>query len=162
MRAGKNAAFFEKFMKTSKIYLPWDGYHVDLSDIETITDCKEIVKLEKGIINKTSESNWAGQLLTFVRKMAINDYVLIPSDHSKLYCLAKIIGDYCFDDNEIDQLYHSHKIDILYKGIPGTLFPLEIKYSLGAYRTVFLVKREKDVLRIISEWKNGKSNGNNR
>lgn len=153
VRPGKSGAFFEKTLKNKKIYLPWDGYKLDLSTVNTIQDCRRIVKAEKGEINKVSESNWAGQLFVFARKMNKNDYVLIPSAYSKKYCLAKVVGDYCFNINEEDNLYHSRDIKLLCKDIPSSIFPIDIKYSLGAFRTIFLVKQEEDVIKIISFWK---------
>lgn len=44
--------------------------------------------------NRTSVATWVGQILDFVQKMQINNYILIPSKGSHMYTLATITGDY--------------------------------------------------------------------
>ena len=72
------------------------------------------------------------------------------------YCLAIIAGDYCFDKNEKDKLYHHRNIEILEKDIPKTAFSQQVIYSLGAFRTIFKAKHEDEILKIINKWKEGR------
>ena len=144
VRAGKKAIYFDKYMDDKKIYIPWDGYDVDLSAFNSYGDFKELVLKEKGDDNsRTSISNWTTQLFSFVREMRIGDSVLIPSEFSRSYCLAAINGEYVFDENENEKLYHSRSITIIEQNIPRDIFEQSIIYSLGAYRTIFHVKYEK-------------------
>jgi len=76
--------------------------------------------------------------------MRIGDSVLIPSEFSRSYCLAAINGEYVFDENENEKLYHSRSITIIEQNIPRDIFEQSIIYSLGAYRTIFHVKYEKN------------------
>ena len=153
IRAGQNALHYDKYIQNSKVYIPWDGYKIDLSEIKTRAEFKTVVEKEKGTNNRTSVSNWAGQLYTFTQGIEKGDLILIPSKGSHTFCLAKIKGDYSFDENEKDKLYHCRDIEILKKDIPKNIFSQSVIYSLGAFRTIFKAKRESEILKTINEWK---------
>ena len=153
MRAGQKALFLDKFLSANKIYLPWDGYCTSLENVETREDFRELVIKETGSTQRTSISNWAGQLYSFAKEMKVDDYLLIPQAFSRGYILAKIKGDYCFDEQDADSLYHSREIEVVQKDIPRDTFSQSIQYSLGAFRTLFKVKAEDEVLQTIMKWK---------
>lgn len=62
IRAGQNSGFYDKYLRTSRVYIPWDGYKFDLSSIKERADFRAVVEKEKKMDNRTSVSNWAGQL----------------------------------------------------------------------------------------------------
>lgn len=156
IRAGQNALYYDKFINDSKVYLPWDGYKMDLSKIETLADFRKVVEKEKQTDNCTSISNWASQLYAFTKLVKKGDSVLIPSKGSHTYCLAEIAGEYFFNRNDKDGLYHSREIVIKETGIPRELFPQAIVYSLGAFRTIFQAKDEEEIMKVIKRWKEEK------
>ena len=153
IRAGQNSGFYDKYLKASRVYIPWDGYKFDLSLVNERADFRTVVEKEKKTDNRTSVSNWAGQLYSFTNEMQKGDYVLIPSRGSISYCLAKITGEYRFDEKEPDKLYHSRPIEILLKDIPRDVFSQSVIYSLGAFRTIFKAKHEDEVMNTIKKWK---------
>ena len=67
-RAGKDSIFLDSFLKCSKIFLPWEGYKVDLSKFDTLQDYRNLVIKEKGELNRTTISNWSAQLFSFCRQ----------------------------------------------------------------------------------------------
>lgn len=153
IRAGQDSLHYDKYLETSKVYIPWDGYKLNLSNIKTRADFRTVVEKEKETDNRTSVSNWAGQLYSFTQEMEQGDNVLIPSKGSHSYCLAKIVGDYCFDPNDENKLYHSRSIEIIEKDIPKVIFAQSIIYSLGAFRTLFKVRYENEIMETINKWK---------
>ena len=153
IRAGQNALYYDKYILNSKVYVPWDGYQMDLSQIRTRADFRTVVEKEKGTDNRTSVSNWAGQLYTFTQEIKTGDLVLIPSKGSHTYCLAKIVSNYHFDKNEKDKLYHCRDIEILERDIPRDVFSQTVIYSLGAFRTIFKAKHEDEIMKTINKWK---------
>ncbi len=156
IRAGQSACYYDIYLENSKVYIPWDGYKMDLSKVKSRSDFRIIVEKEKETDNRTSVSNWAGQLYTFTKEIKIGDYILIPSKGSHSYCLAMTTGDYCFDLNEKKGLYHSRKIKIIYKGIPREIFSQSVIYSLGAFRTIFKANHEEEIMSTINSWKEGR------
>jgi len=94
-----------------------------------------------------------GQILDFVQKMQIDDYVLIPFKGSHTYTLAVITGDYEYNPDQCKCLQHSRSVRILIEGFPRDILSQHIQYSLGAFRTVFQVKYQEEILQAIEEWK---------
>ncbi len=47
IRAGQNALYYDKFIQNSKVYIPWDGYKLDLSEIKSRSDFRTVVEKEK-------------------------------------------------------------------------------------------------------------------
>jgi len=151
-RAGKNSCYIDRIISESKVFLPWDGYEVDLNLFLDREQFKALVKQERNVSNPTSISNWAGMLYSFVKEIELNDYVLIPEYKSHFYILGYVVGDYEYDEANT-ALHHSRDIKILDTHIPRDIFSQQIVYSLGAYRTVFKVKQPDEILRTISNWK---------
>ena len=143
-RAGISARYYDYYLDTSRIYLPWDGFCIDLSTVDTMEGFRQLVVSEKGTAARTSISNWAGQLNSFCNDMSVGDYVLIPYFRSKEYTFAKITGNYMFDPTNTEQLWHSREIEIIRTGISKSVFSQSLQYALGAFRTVFKLRTEKE------------------
>ena len=46
-RTGKRSVLIDYYLTTSKMYLPWDGFKCDLSELNTMVDFKNIVSYKK-------------------------------------------------------------------------------------------------------------------
>ena len=148
--------YMDDFLRNKRIYLPWEGYKVNLKQYPSRENMRDLVRQEKGEIARTSISNWSGQLFSFCWEMKKDDYVLIPQRDSRAYTLAKISGDYTFSDLNANGLCHSREIKVLMMNIPRAIFSQAMKYTLGAYRTVFKIKDEKELLTSITRFRNQK------
>lgn len=146
-RSGQKGCYFSKYIEERKIYLPWDGYDFDLSVFTSLEDFRTVVAKEKQTDNRTSISNWSSQLFVFSKQMQIGDYVMIPSTSSQSYAFARIISDYNYLHTET--LHHSRNIEIIKQDIPRMVFSKSVQYSLGAYRTIFQPRCEKEIVDII-------------
>lgn len=155
-RAGKNSIYLDTFLKTKKVYLPWEGFKVDLKQYSDREQLSKLVKAEKGDVARTSIANWSGQLYTFSQVMQVGDSVLIPHTGSRFYTLCKVTSDYNFCDSDENELWHSRDIEILVTDIPRDVFSQSMRYSLGAYRTVFKVKDEEELLTTITRYRKQK------
>ena len=144
--------YADYYLKSERIYIPWDGFKENLSLYKTREDMKALVIAEKGSVAKTSISNWAGQLYSFCWEMTIGDKVLVPYNNSKRFALVSIIGEYCFSPENENKLWHSRAIRILSSDIPANVFNQSIRYSLGAFRTIFRAKDEKKILELINQY----------
>lgn len=149
VRSGKAGIYYQKYINDCRIYLPWDGYHMDLSSYSSFTDYRDLVIKEKNPESDTSVSNWASQLYYFTHGIAIGDYVLIPGPRSLKYVLAVVTGSYEFCKDS--KLYHSRRIKIISQPIPRSIFTQRTQHSLGAFRTVFKVKQETEILTLANE-----------
>ena len=149
-RAGKKGCYYPDYINQNSIYLPWQGFNVDLSMKKTMPFYRELVKEQMNTDNRTSISNWSGQLFSFVNDMQVGDYVLIPSERGQVYTFAMISGDYVFNKENI--LHHQREISIIHKNLPRHIFEQKVLYSLGAYRTLFKAKYEIEILNAIEQY----------
>ena len=146
-RAGSNALYLNYFLDNLRIALPWEGYRIDLSELRTRDEFKQVVSMEKGEISSVSISNWGAQLYSLCCEMKIGDLVLIPGKQSHEYSLAIVVGEYMYLEKE--QFCHVRDIKIINEHIPSSIFTQTIRYSLGAVRTLFKVKHESEILEIL-------------
>jgi restriction system protein len=157
IRAGIESIYLPKFMNSGRIFLPWEGYKINFNGLETREDFKQLVIKEKGNQSRTTIANWAGMLFSFTKEMNVGDEVLVPARHSQTYCLANIIGEYEFNISDEDGLYHSRRIEVNTSDIPRNIFSQQVIYSLGAFRTIFRVKYEDEIVASITKWSKGVS-----
>lgn len=146
-RAGKESIHYDLFIENNRIYLPWEGFRQDLSNVTDASDYYKIVADEKKIDSRPKIASLACQLSFFSNQMAIGDYVLVPAKGSKTFTLCRVIGNYKYSPT--DELPHSRPIEILQSNIDKSIFPQKLQNSLGSFRTIFRVKDEKEVLKII-------------
>lgn len=151
-RTGQKAMYLTAFLQESKIYLVWNGFNVDFHSLNSKQEIRNLVSNEMGSNNHTSVSNWTGQLMAFYKEMRIGEYVVIPHAKSHDYTLAMIAGDYVFEKDSSTGLHHSRKITVVKVGVPKTAFTQSQIYSMGAYRTVFKVKHEEEILDVFQKW----------
>lgn len=152
-RAGQNGEYYQLLFDSKKLFLPWENFQVDLKNIVLMNDIKKIVSNEKGTENKTSISNWAGQLFAFVHNMKIGDLVMVPNKYSQNFTLVRINGEYEYYPSGFGELHHARSVDILIKNIPKEVFQQNVLYSMRAYRTLFKAKNETIILEQIKQWK---------
>ena len=155
-RAGVNSVYLNTFLSKHNVFLPWDGFKVDLRLYTDRDQIKKLVREEKGDVARTSISNWSGQLYSFCWEMKVGDYVLIPHKCSRSYTFGELTGDYAFCINDENELWHSREIRILVTDIPREIFSQSLQYSLGAYRTIFKVRDEEELLATITRYRKQK------
>lgn len=151
-RTGYGEEYAEAITKLNMLLMPWDEYLCDLDNLTTMEHFRELVKKQKEVDNRTTISNWAGQLFAFSKKMDIGDYVMIPRNNSRFYSLIRIADHYQYLEKGIMGAHHSRKIELLYENIPREIFPQSMQYSLGAFRTLFQVKQDNEIISIINTW----------
>ena len=158
-RAGKDAVHYNYCLDHSCVVLAWDGFIVDLSKYTNKNDFRNLVSNEMQTSNRTSISNWTGQLIAFSKDMQIGDYVLIPARNSSSFTITRIKSEYLYRPDNEKGLVHQRRADILLRDVPKTIFSQDIQYGLRAYRTVYRVKQEELILKTIADWekKNGGS-----
>ncbi len=151
LRPGQNACYLDTFLQDNRIYIPWGGYDMSLENCIEREDFRAVVINEKGEINRTSLSNWSGQLYSFCKEMNVGDFVMIPHRHSHKYVLAEVTGDYGYDAEQ-KELKHYREMRIVTNDIPQDIFSQSVRYSLGAFRTLFKVKHINEVVSAISKF----------
>lgn len=142
--AGQNSVYIEKITENRKIYIHWDGYRFSLKSYQTRELFSRNVEKEKNTVNRTSVSNWAGQLYSFVEEMNAGDLVLIPTYKSRRYILAKIPSEYFYDKTDVHPYFRG--IKVVCENIPADFIMQSVRYSLGTFRTIFKLRQEDEIL----------------
>lgn len=148
-RTGLNGQYEKTFFENSCICLTREGFDFNLEECDKEDVINRIVELNPEAARQTISNTWS-QINIFVDKMAVGDIVIIPKKNSMDISVAVIKGDYCFDSNKEFPLNHSRNIHLLAREVDTTRFPQDIRYSLGAFRTVFGIRQEG---RLVEELK---------
>lgn len=153
VRAGQEDKYIDTFLENKRIYISWEGFNASLMECSDRSDFRMIVEQEMNTTNRTSISNWSGQLYTFTYEMKCGDYVIIPVKRSRTYNLGKIVGEYEFSSDSVP--HHSRQIELLEIDIPREVFSQKNQYSLAAYRTIFKITDDA-IFDEIKKWKEKK------
>ena len=149
-RTGISGQFEKLFLDKSLICLTRENLDINLSKSE-----KDVVieKIRNGdsLLAKQTISNIWSQINIFANKMGIGDLVIIPRKASRLISIAVIIGEYTFEPTKAFPLNHSRTIRVLKSEVDTVSFPQEIKYSLGAFRTIFGVRQVDELIDLLEK-----------
>lgn len=150
-RVGKQGKLFDTVKETSELFISWEGYNFDFSKMDKV-DIRNIVAEESQTDNTTTISNYTAMLIDFVSEMQIGEYVIIPGN--KEYNVVMVEGDYEYRPS--GKFHHFRRIKVVKEHLSKDMFNQTTNYSLGAFRTVFKVKDEESVLKVINrEMNNG-------
>lgn len=148
-RTGLNGQHEKTFFENECICFTREDYNFDLAKCEKEEIINHIIKLNPDAARTTISNTWS-QIDIFANKMSVGDIVIIPKKNSFDISVAIVESKYLFDKDKDFPLNHSRKIKVLAKNIATTSFPQDIRYSLGAFRTVFGIRQED---RLIEELK---------
>ena len=146
VRQGQNGEFESDALETGWLSVGWLETS-DLSSVET----REIL-LEKMLETSPDEkrrrvANHASQLWAFISGIAIGDWVLMPSKRTNGIHFGKCVSTYTFKP-EMRGGPHCRQVEWFRNDVSRTSFPQDLLYSLGAFLTVFEVKRNDAANRI--------------
>lgn len=144
-RTGSYGQYDKMFFENNCICLTREGFDFDLANCTKNDIESRIVELNPNAARQTISNTWS-QINIFAKKMAIGDVVIIPRKRSSYISVAIIQGNYVFDEKQQPPLNHRRTIKVLAKDVNTTTFNQSLRYSLGAFRTVFRVRQEEELL----------------
>jgi restriction system protein len=150
IRAGKGGRAHDVFMNGGMIALE-DAAMGSLSELEYTRDA--FYEKYRGLHpedTRTGSAGIAGKFFRFAVEMSNGDLVVYPALPDKMVYIGEITGLYKF--NSDSDYPHQRSIKWKYV-IPKSEFSTQARYELGAARTLFEVKRNKEEVfkRISSE-----------
>lgn len=147
VRAGQHGEREEMALNNNVVSIGWLKMP-DLSQIESRDELKELIMEIYPDANKNSAANQAGQIWTFLKRMEINDLVILPSKFRASIAIGKIVGPYEYRKDLNSVPLHTRKVKWLNTDIPRNAFDQDLLYSLGAFMTVCQIKRNNAEERI--------------
>lgn len=151
-RAGKNGENEERALQGGLAVIGWSEMP-DLSQFPTRKALKNRFMEIWPDATPHSAGAQVGQLWAFARTIQESDWIALPQRTTGLVAVGKVTGPYEYRPDLVgEDCAHTRKVDWERDDLPRTTFPSDIRYSLGAARTVFSITRndaEKRLAAII-------------
>lgn len=106
VRTGSHGEHEGKVFDDNRIYLTWEGLNRDLSKLKSSEEFKAIQAEFYPDQSAGAVANYAAQMRAFVSKMAIGDWVVVPSKLKSSISIAEISSNYRFDKKADDPYFH--------------------------------------------------------
>jgi restriction system protein len=155
VRAGQVGEYEEKFLTEGRIYLCWSGLNVDLSQVGTRDELKDILSETYPNFKVGKIRQNAGQIWAFAKNIAKGDWVITPSKFAPTVHVAEVIGECEHHPNGPDPYFHSISVNWIAQDVPRANFDQDILYSLGAFLTICEIRRNDAESRVRSMAQNG-------
>ena len=78
--------------------------------------------------------------------MNVGDVVIIPKKNTAKISVGTIGSEYIFNSKEKFPLKHMRSIKFIKKDIDTHTFPQKLRYSMRAFRTIFSINCEEEML----------------
>ncbi|MDE0412269.1 MAG: restriction endonuclease [Gammaproteobacteria bacterium] len=156
VRAGAHGEYEKRFLEENRIYLTWGSLSHDLTEFNELGQLRDYLDKEaypdstKGQIR-----NYLSQIWAFRSKIAVDDWIVLPSKLKPAIHVAEVRGGYAFDSHGEDLFRHYREVEWTAVDIPRTNFDQDLLYSFGAFMTICGVSRNDAEQRVR---KMGKSN----
>lgn len=154
VRAGSHGEYEKRFLEDNKIYLTWEGIDTDLSKFTSKENLRDYLEKTFPDSSKGKITNHTSQIGTFISKIKVGDWIVLPSKHKSAIHIAEVISGINYDDNVEDIYRHYYQVNWFATDIPRTNFDQDILYSFGAFMTVCQIKRNDAEKRIHAMQKN--------
>lgn len=149
-RADKNSYCIEDFVAEEKIYCTWQGFPTSWEGLKR-EEMRSMVSRNKGIrIESHSIGNLVSQIDIFANRMAIGDLVLVPNTPKQTFLVGRLVSEYEFCTEAIDEKKHSRSVSWI-TSVRKMEFSQEFLYTLGAFRTVFEVRKEEQIKEVLAK-----------
>ncbi len=156
-RAGGSGEFESRFLDDGRVYLTWEDLRESLAEVSS----REELSIRMGEVYPDEKENrvrnWQSQIWAFLGKMAVDDWVVLPSKKKGAIHVGRITGDYAFDPEADAPYRHYRSVDWFAPDIPRSNFDQDLLYSLGAFLTICSIQRNNAVNRVYlmaqNKWK---------
>ena len=153
-RAGSHGEYENKFLQDNRVYLTWDDLNVNLNKFIKKENLYTYLVKKYDLEKEKTAINWASQIYPIAHRMAIGDWVVLPSKLNRTIHFGKIIGDYQYNPKLENPYYHYRDVEWFSLDVPRDRFEQDILYSLGAFMTVCKIHKNNAEERIKEMYKN--------
>ena len=142
VRAGKRGEHENRFLQDQSVYLTFEV--LDRLDLNSVHDFHSLRShLQERLVGESNRliGNWCGQAWTFAKSMQIGDLVVLPSKKARTMAVGVIDGPYRYIEDFPPAYRHIRCVQWLDTAIPWESFDEDLLRTMGAFLTVFEVKR---------------------
>jgi len=151
VRAGKRGRFISEFLEKNVVAISY-GDIGDLSRISNIDDIKKLIVKRHSDQSEGTINSWANQIYHFLFDLKKDkDYVITYDNYNRNYHIGKVIGDFEYNKNIINEFRYIRKVKWLYK-IPRDDLSPRVKYSLNPGLTIFRLNNDakNEIIRLLN------------
>lgn len=142
VRAGKHGEDEAAALDRSVAIVGWKEFG-DFSDVSTVEQMRELHEKEFPDSKKQAIINNAAQIWAFVRRMKVDDLVVLPLKTQSAIAVGKVTGDYSYTGGR-----HIRPVKWIRTDISRNEFGQDLLYSFGAFMTVCQIRRNNAEERI--------------
>ena len=147
VRAGKNGEREEFALENNLALVGWDELP-DLSPIGSRDDLKALMVATFPEAKPSMVWNYVGQVWAFRDSIQAGDLVILPLKTRSAIAIGTAKGPYEYRPDNPEGAHHTREVHWIRKDIPRASFGQDILYSLGAFRTVCQIQRNRAEERI--------------
>ncbi|WP_456445858.1 restriction endonuclease [Thiolapillus sp.] len=140
VRAEVGGKYFNDFKEKGIVAVGWSELG-DLSSLKNREAFRDAVKAQWPSWNRMAVGQSTGMLYRFVREMKKGDRVLTYDPSRRVYLIGKIVSDYFYDPDLIEEDPNNRKVEWLDE-IPRDNLKVTTKNSLGSIATLFQLPEE--------------------
>ena len=155
VRAGRHGEHEQRFLEEGRAYLSWSDLNHDLSKIEDRDGLRSLLEETYPDAAKNKITNHLGQVWAFVTKIAVGDWIVLPSKQKSAIHLGKVKSGYTHNPTGENQYFHYMDVEWFAQDIPRSNFDQDLLYSFGAFMSICQIKRHDAEQRVQAMAKNG-------
>jgi restriction system protein len=146
VRAGEHGEQEQAALQHGVAVIGWN----ELRDLSGIKTREELLQLLEQTYpeKKKALPNWTGQIWAFLKRIEVNDLVVLPLKTQSAIAVGKVTGGYAYQTGLAPGVNHTRQVRWLRMDIPKTAFQQDLLYSFGAFMTVCQIKRNNAEARV--------------
>ena len=152
VRAGRYGEHEKKFLDEKRIYLTRWGLAYDLTSLGDQKELRTLLEKTYPDASKRKIGNNIGQIWRFCKEIHLGDWIIVPSKQRSSIHVAKVEGEYAFNQNGEDPYYHYRDVEWVIQDVPRSNFDQDLLHSFGAIMTICRIHRN-DAERRVREMK---------
>lgn len=153
-RAGSHGKYESKFIQDNHVYLTWDELNVDLNKFQKKEELYSFLVEKYDLEKEKTAINWVSQIYPIAHRMAIGDWIVLPSKLNRTIHFGRITGEYKYNSQLESPYFHYRDVEWFSLDVPRDRFEQDILYSMGAFLTVCKIHKNNAEERIKEMYKN--------
>ncbi|HYU55558.1 MAG TPA: restriction endonuclease [Candidatus Dormibacteraeota bacterium] len=147
VRGGRNGEREQDALQHNLAIIGWSSVG-NLSGVGNKEELRTLLESKYPEAPKAKISNYTGQIWAFVRRIELNDLIVMPLKHQAAIAVGKVSGPYEDKTGSGTEIRHTRPVQWLKTDIPRTAFEQDLLYSFGAFMTVCQITRNNAEARV--------------
>lgn len=153
-RAGRSGEYEDLALRSGRSLI---GFH-EVPDMSSVDDKEKLFEiLREAYPNRPKNAiyNFRGQLWAFLKRIQVDDLIVLPLKTRSVIAIGKVKGSYEYKADNPEGARHTRLVEWIRTDIPRSSLDPDLLYSIGAFMTVCQIQRNnaEERIRAIVEGK---------